>query len=169
MKKEIPLVSIIVITYNSSYVLETLESIKNQSYKNIELIISDDCSTDSSVSLCQRWLEKNESHFIHALLVTNPCNQGIPANCNRGIRAAQGEWIKLIAGDDLLMPNCISDYINTISPEIDILVGRIQCFTTDQKGNKIEKDLFPMKQNLSFFQLSPLKQHKIIELQYTLQ
>lgn len=48
-----PLFSIIVITYNSSvFVLETLESAKNQAYQNIELIISDDGSTDETVAIC---------------------------------------------------------------------------------------------------------------------
>ena len=59
-----PLVSIIVITYNSSkYVLETLESAKAQTYENIELIISDDGSTDDTIKICKNWLEKNQDRF----------------------------------------------------------------------------------------------------------
>ncbi|MDR0890977.1 MAG: glycosyltransferase [Endomicrobium sp.] len=51
-----PLVSVCVITYNSSkYVLETLESIKTQTYQNIELIVSDDCSTDDTVEVCENY------------------------------------------------------------------------------------------------------------------
>ncbi len=51
------LVSIVVITYNSAkFILETLESSKAQTYKNIELIISDDCSTDNTVEICQQWI-----------------------------------------------------------------------------------------------------------------
>ncbi len=54
---ENPLVSIIVCTYNSSkYVLETLESAKEQTYQNVELIVSDDCSTDNTVELCRKWI-----------------------------------------------------------------------------------------------------------------
>ncbi len=108
-----PLVSIIVVTYNSSkYVLETLESAKSQNFINLELIISDDCSTDDTVEICKRWIKKNESRFVKTELITVEKNTGIPANCNRGVEVAKGEWLKLIAGDDLLLPNCIEDYID---------------------------------------------------------
>ena len=64
------LVSIVVITYNSShYVLETLESIKSQTYKNIELIVTDDCSSDDTIFLCQNWIEKNKSNFVRTSLL----------------------------------------------------------------------------------------------------
>ena len=109
MKKKDPLVSIVVITYNSSkYVLETLESAKAQTYDNIELIISDDGSTDETLRICKDWLEKNKERFKYSKLITVSKNTGIPANCNRGVKASIGEWIKIIAGDDLLMNRCIS-------------------------------------------------------------
>lgn len=112
---ENPLVSIIVITYNSAkFVLETLESAKAQTYQNIELIISDDASTDNTVEICRKWLAENKERFVKTELITVPENTGIPANCNRGVRAAQGEWVKLIAGDDLIEENMISEYINAI-------------------------------------------------------
>lgn len=59
-----PLVTIAVVTYNSSQtILETLESVKEQTYKNIELIISDDCSSDNTTDICQKWLQKNAIFF----------------------------------------------------------------------------------------------------------
>lgn len=103
-----PLVSVVVITYNSAeYVLETLESAKAQTYQNIELIISDDGSKDATIDICKNWLEENASRFVRTELVTVPENTGIPMNCDRGVRAANGGWVKLIAGDDLLMDDCI--------------------------------------------------------------
>lgn len=105
-----PLVSIIVITYNSSkYVLETLESAKAQSYQNIELIVSDDFSIDNTVEICRKWIEENKSRFVRTELITASANTGIPVNCNRGVSVAKGEWVKLIAGDDILLNDCISN------------------------------------------------------------
>lgn len=109
------LVSIIVVTYNSSQtVVETLESIKNQTYKNLELVITDDCSEDNTVFLCEEWLHKNENRFYRTRLITSEKNTGICANANRGWRATRGEWIKDIAGDDIMLPNCITDYVEFV-------------------------------------------------------
>lgn len=108
-----PLVSIVVITYNSSkYVLETLESTKAQTYQNIELIVTDDCSTDNTVEICRAWIEDNKERFVRTELVAAEKNTGTPANCNRGVNAAKGEWIKWIAGDDILDVKCIDKFIN---------------------------------------------------------
>jgi glycosyltransferase involved in cell wall biosynthesis len=108
-----PLVSIIVITYNSSkFVLETLESAKAQTYQNIELIVSDDCSTDNTLDICRKWLDENASRFVRTELVTTEKNSGIAPNCNRGVRVANGEWVRLIAGDDLLTIDAIEQYLS---------------------------------------------------------
>ena len=58
------LVTVVVVTYNSSkYVLETLDSIFEQTYKNIELIITDDGSSDNTVELCREWLTHYGDRF----------------------------------------------------------------------------------------------------------
>ncbi len=104
-----PLISIVVVTYNSAkYVLETLESAKSQTYQNIELIVTDDYSTDDTVAICQKWLNKNKARFVRSQLVTSEKNTGIPANLNRGIKASKGEFIKPIAGDDTMEKQYIS-------------------------------------------------------------
>lgn len=113
MQQENPLVSIIVITFNSAkYVVETLESAKAQTYQNIELIVSDDYSTDNTVKICTDWMENNKERFVRTKLIIGTNNTGIPANCNRGANAAMGEWLKLIAGDDILLDGCIISNLN---------------------------------------------------------
>jgi len=112
LSKNFPLVSIIVITYNSSkYVLETLESAKSQTYQNIELIVSDDCSDDDTIEICRNWIKENKEYFVHTELITTQQNSGVTRNCNRGLHASTGEWLKFIAGDDTITNNAIYSYI----------------------------------------------------------
>ena len=132
MKKE-PLISIVVITYNSSkYVLETLDSAKAQTYQNIELIVSDDCSTDNTVEICRNWIEENKGRFVRTELVTVERNTGISANCNRGFKTVKGEWIKGIAGDDILFPYAIESVVEFINDrnmdDISLVVSAIKVF-----------------------------------------
>lgn len=109
------LVSIVIITYNSGkFVIETLESAKAQTYQNIELIISDDCSNDNTVAICKSWIDKNLLRFNRSLIIEASQNKGIAPNCNRGLEAAKGDWIKFIAGDDILADNCIADNIEYV-------------------------------------------------------
>lgn len=160
------LVSIIVITYNSSkYVLETLESAKAQTYKNIELIITDDFSTDNTIAICKAWLDANKNHFIYTSLITVMENTGVPANCNRGIKVANGSWIKLIAGDDILLENCITDNMAFVQKEINIkfLFSKVNYLKTDKNGvsKKFEKQ---SSINTSFFKENPKRQHQLLVL-----
>jgi glycosyltransferase involved in cell wall biosynthesis len=126
--QDVYLVSVIVITYNSEkYVLETLASIKAQTYSKIELIISDDNSTDSTIDICKKWIETNRDSFVNSQIVQTSKNTGISANCNRGVNASKGEWIKLIAGDDALLNDCIANNISFTMNESNILCVHSEC------------------------------------------
>jgi glycosyltransferase involved in cell wall biosynthesis len=156
-----PLVSIVVITYNSSqYVLETLESAKAQTYQNIELIVTDDSSTDNTVEICREWLNNNRSRFVRTELITSPVNTGTSANCNRGLRAAKGEWLKYIAGDDILTENCIEDLVGyTLEhPDCQIVVGKSIALYMHNNRKVYE-------QPLRHFFVSPQKQKELVLLQ----
>lgn len=136
----IPLVSVIIITYNSSkYILETLESIKSQTWEKIELIISDDASKDNTVQICSNWVKENRIRFFNSKIITTHQNTGISANCNRGLQAANGEWIKLLAGDDILLDNCIADNLAYTQqfPNASFIISDIQ--EIDESGVPIKK------------------------------
>ena len=110
------LVSVCVITYNSSkYVLETLDSIYNQSYKKIELVVSDDGSKDNTFSLVEEWLNDKKQRFVNVQVLRVDVNTGTAANCNRAYFAANGVWIKGIAGDDVLLPNAIERFVKYVN------------------------------------------------------
>lgn len=123
------LVSVVIITYNSSsYVLETLESVRNQTWDNIELIVSDDGSTDDTITICSNWLTENKDRFYNTVFITVIENTGIPANCNRGLRAVNGQWVKIISGDDILLNNCIRDNLDYAHrfPEASFIVSDVK-------------------------------------------
>ena len=138
-----PLVSLCIITYNSSKtVLELLESAKAQTYKNIELIVSDDCSTDNTITVVRQWLDENNSFFYNTRIVSTSHNCGVSGNFNNAIRHARGEWVKCIAGDDLLLPTCIEDNVNYISehPDTNILFSLPQSFRVINGAKVFEED-----------------------------
>lgn len=153
------LVSISVITYNSSlYVLDTLESIRNQTYPALELVISDDCSTDNTVELCQKWIDQHRNRFVNIKTVVSQKNRGISANYNQGMDNCTGEYIKEIAGDDMLLPNCIEDYVNFVeeNPSAFFCFGRAKI-----EGNSEEKiNFFKEAFDYSFFQMPLEKQYE---------
>lgn len=126
-----PLVSVVVCTYNSApFIIETLDSIKKQKYKNIELIVTDDKSKDGTMSICKEWANINRGRFIDIKIIETEVNTGISINLNRGLRACSGEWIKSIAGDDKLAVNCICDNIAYIRshPNATMLFSNMQMF-----------------------------------------
>ena len=87
---ENPLVSLGITTYNSANtIVETLQSAYQQTYDNIELVISDDYSTDDTVSICKKWLKENGHRFVNTRIVTAPVNTGTSSNCNRLIMKNQ--------------------------------------------------------------------------------
>ena len=161
-----PLVSITVITYNSAkYVIETLESAKAQTYQNIELIISDDHSTDNTVKDCQQWIEKNKEWFIRTELITIPENTGVSANCNRGIKAAHGEWVAFIAGDDALLPHCIEDNMDYVlnHPDVKVLYSYNKMYKNEFKKEnflRLNPPCFPT--NIISAEISAHGQYKLL-------
>lgn len=134
------LVSVVLVTYNSSdYVIEALESIKKQTYSNIELVISDDCSSDDTVAICKNWIKENGSRFFRAIILQHPYNTGISTNFNRGFKESQGFWIKILAGDDILLENCISDNVNYIMYNPEVRVLQSDTYIIDEDSNIIGK------------------------------
>lgn len=160
--KNCQLVSIPVIAYNSSQtIIETLNSIKAQTYPNIELIISDDYSTDNTVEICREWVEQNKERFVRTEIITVEKNTGTAGNLNRAEAVCQGEWIKGIAGDDLLMPNCIQDCMEYVAehPETIYLFGRQKAFDADKERCKEVDEVF----DYSFFNKTPEEQlHRLV-------
>lgn len=120
---EEPLVSIICACYNQSeFVIESLESVKNQIYKNVEIIIWDDCSKDDSVSKIEQWIGENKD--LKITFVKNKVNKGICKSLNECFRLSSGKYLQLLALDDILLPDKITRHVEILenSKENEALV-----------------------------------------------
>jgi len=105
-------VTVVVITYNSSkYVIDTLNSVFRQTYHGIQLIISDDCSTDDTPAICLQWMQSHSHRFISTRMISTPVNSGIAANYNNALKHIEGRWTKYIAGDDYMTDDCIEQFV----------------------------------------------------------
>lgn len=112
MRDETPLISVVVLTYNSSKtVVETLDSIRDQTYPRIQLVVGDDCSTDNTRDVVQSWISNNASRFEEALLVKTSHNGGVTMNKTNAYKSVRGEWVKGIAADDRLKPQCLERFL----------------------------------------------------------
>ena len=150
-------VTVTVVTYNSAkYVWDTLESVKKQTYPYLSLIITDDCSTDKTVEVCKKWVSLNEARFVETQILESPINTGISANGNRGSAACKTKWVKGIAGDDLLLPNCIQDNVDYVKEHEDayLIFSRLEAFGDKRQINHNYESQF----DYSFFSESQQEQ-----------
>lgn len=123
-KKE-HLVSVLVMSFNASrYIVDTLESIKNQTYDNIELVIADDASKDDTVAVAQAWLAENGAALVQHKLCASKENKGTCRNLNDALAVCSGEYVKIIAADDILFPTCIEDCLEyCLNNQVEMVIG----------------------------------------------
>lgn len=144
---EAPLISIITVVYNGEEFLEdTIQSVLNQDYKNIEYIIIDGGSTDSSVDI----IKKYDSQI--AYWVSEP-DQGIYDAMNKGIKYSTGEIIGMINADDYYLPNAFQTLASTmIASEADIFYGCLNLI--HRKSSEVLKVLEGNKDWKLYFKMS---------------
>ena len=128
MKEE--LVSICIPAYNSGrFIVRTINSILNQNYANIELVIVDDCSSDDTV-------EKVRSIKDDRIrLIINEQNLGMSRNWDKCVRSCSGRYVKLIPADDCIYPDCIGRSVAILQkhPEVSIVVVGTDLVDNDDK------------------------------------
>lgn len=106
-----PLISIVIPLYNKEKSIKTtIESALNQTYKNIEVVVVDDGSTDNSSAIAQELAaQDNRIHFVHQ------DNSGASAARNRGVRESNGDWIIFFDADDLLYDYCVETIVHSVT------------------------------------------------------
>lgn len=128
------MVSIVVPVYNvEKHIDKCVESLLHQTFSDIEIILVDDGSGDSSGKKCDDYAEKDSR-----VLVIHQENHGVSAARNRGIEKAQGEWLLFVDGDDYAEPRFVECLYNEIvSSGADI--SMCNYFSRDEEGNKISR------------------------------
>lgn len=115
-----PLISIIIPAYNAEkFIAKTLDSVLAQTYKNYELIVVDDGSSDKTAEVVEEYLKKND---MHGMCIRQQ-NKKIAGARNTGIRAASGPWIALLDHDDLWFPQKLEEVIKELNrhPDVDLI------------------------------------------------
>ncbi len=152
-RSENPLVSVCVIAYNSAEtIIETLDSIKNQTYSPIELVVSDDASQDKTLELVTNWANENKDRFENVEVISSDINTGVTKNVNRACRKARGVYVKDFGGDDILLPNYLEYCIQYFEQhkEVDVLFTKLEAFN--------ENKIIELPENYSYFNLSAEEQ-----------
>ncbi|MGL2987535.1 glycosyltransferase family 2 protein [Flavobacterium sp. RSSA_27] len=153
MNSEKPLVSIICHCFNhSKFILETLKSVLNQTYNNIEIIVVDDFSTDNSADVISSFIVKHpEIKFIQ-----NQRNLGITKSFNRTLKKTKGKYIIDLAADDLLLPNCVMEQVhcfqNSYYQNLGIVYGNAELIS--ENGN-FEDYFFEVNSNKKVIKKRP--------------
>ncbi|WP_426595922.1 glycosyltransferase [Pectobacterium brasiliense] len=172
MKRNTPLVSIVIASYHAvDFIVDTLNSCINQDYNNIEVIITDDFSSDDTVKVCENQIDilKEKYPKVTVLLLKNNKNVGIVKNLNRSINFCNGEWVKFIGSDDILAPNAISSYMDFIfhSRKKNTLGAIFGKFKTFGDSAAVDEKIFPLKYTSAVISLkSGWLKKKLINLNF---
>lgn len=128
------LATVICSCYNhAEFVIESIQSVLNQSHKNIQLIVVDDCSMDDSVSVIENFI----ADFPEIIFIKNKTNLGITKSVTNAMLYVKGEYFVDLAADDVLLPNCIEIQLNAFKnstyKNLAIVYGNAELIT--EEGN----------------------------------
>ena len=112
-------ISVIVPIYNAeAYLNRCLDSIINQTYSDLEIILINDGSTDNSLDICLEYASKDKR-----IVVYNQTNKGISKTRNKGIELATGDYIGFVDSDDIISPRMYETLYNLMTDEKCLIAG----------------------------------------------
>lgn len=138
-----PLVTVICVCYNHArFVVEALDSVMNQTYARIELIVIDDGSDDGSGKIIKKWM----MHHPEATMILNGKNIGYCKTFNKAFSLSKGEFVIDLAADDLLMPHRVEEGVNLLTKSgLDYGVAFSDGQYIDEQGQslRLHSEKFP--------------------------
>jgi len=143
---DLPLVTVGVASFNNaSYLRETLESIRLQTYAHIEVIIVDDASRDDSVMVAKAWLAEHPD--VDGRLICHEANLGVCRVCNGIVTQGRGEFISIIGSDDVFLSDKLSRQVALMlqaPPEVGVVFGDNGHMDSTGKSIPTPTDVAPM-------------------------
>lgn len=128
------LVSVLVPSYNHArYISATLSSIGEQIYPYIQLIVIDDGSKDASVEIIRGFFESHKNRFTHPIFISRP-NKGLTHTLNEGLSHADGDYICLLASDDVINPDAISVLFDALQTDSQLALAIGDASFIDAQG-----------------------------------
>jgi len=115
-----PLVTILAISYNQErFVKAALDSVKAQTYPNIQLIVADDGSTDGTKAIIRQWLAAN---WPGAAFIDHPKNLGLTKNLNSARSFVAGKYYQFLGCEDIMLPGKISKQVELLESHLDVSI-----------------------------------------------
>ena len=138
-----PLVTIGVPFYNAQdYIINTLNSIKVQTYPNIQLILVNDCSTDESLKRVKEWLVQNCNVFVEIILLENSENRGTSYSCKKIEESSKGTFFSKLDADDLIHTKKIATQVDYLLEHPHIALVYSNTLLIDSQGKIMDEDYF---------------------------
>lgn len=148
------LVSIIMPAYNcEKYISESIDSVLNQTYRDWELLIINDWSTDNTLNIIEEYSIKDSRIKV----ISNYRNLGVSATRNRGIELATGEWIAFLDSDDIWKPEKIKTQVSIAKKENAEFVFTASAYINE--SGKAYKGIFEVPQTVTY---KKLRNHNVI-------
>lgn len=136
MSEEAPLVSVVMPAYNAAdFIEESILSIINQTYKNWELIVINDGSTDDTLTIVKKLAKHND----RIRCVENKTNQGLIAGRNQGLLLSKGKYIAHLDSDDNALANRLQVQVDFLEKNKDYVFVGSACESIDKSGNRLGK------------------------------
>jgi len=155
--------TIVITTYNAeNFLVEALDSLKNQTFQNFDCIITDDCSTDQTLEICKTWLAENPEFQHRTKIIESSINTGVSANTNRGLKAASSEWVHVLSADDMLPKNSLEKAHKFMveNPDCSIFQGIAAVYNTYFLEQNFLETLTENNKTTNFFNCSAKQQHQ---------
>jgi len=125
-------VSVIITLYNyAAFIDACLKSVLNNTLKDIEVIIVNDCSTDDSLSRCQAFLPCN----IPITIIDKQANTGLVHSRNHGIQQAKGDFVFILDADNEIYPRCLENHLNTMRSNKSLIACYAAIDMFDESGS----------------------------------